>query len=438
MGYVHRRSHKLWRPASASALTTGECVTGRQMNGDRRRVGIVVSGAVLVALSGPGQTAGFSVFVDPLISALDVSRGGLTVAYLIGTLAASTTGTWLGRVADRRPMSQVIRGVAGALGLATVVAAASVNIVMLTVAVYGLRSFGQTGMTLSASVFVARSVDRRRGAALGLLTAVGGSAIALTPLLASRLISAAGWRWAWLILAVTVVVIGNLTAVVVGRLDRDGVPSAAVAVADHQERTVAADTSWAMRRNGFVLVATAFTCNGVVATALAFHQIAILGERGLDSAAAAANFLPQSLAAALVALAIGRVVDRLIGRWVLVTSMAMLTLATLSVTRVDGGFAAVSFGVLLGSATAATASTEGALLARWVGVDRLGTLRGRMMTVVVIGTALAPLGFEMLAVVTGSFTAAARLLSILPVGVAVMASVIPLPTEVVGEPAKMA
>jgi len=56
----------------------------------------------------------------------------------------------------------------------------------------------------------------------------------------------------------------------------------------------------------------------------------------------------------------------------------------------------------------------------------------------VIGTALAPLGFEMLAVVTGSFTAAARLLSILPVGVAVMASVIPLPTEVVGEPAKMA
>jgi len=78
--------------------------------------------------------------------------------------------------------------------------AASVNIVMLTVAVYGLRSFGQTGMTLSASVFVARSVERRRGAALGLLTAVGGSAIALTPLIGSRLVDAIGWRWAWMVL----------------------------------------------------------------------------------------------------------------------------------------------------------------------------------------------------------------------------------------------
>lgn len=407
------------------------------MDGDRRRIGIVVSGAVLVALSGPGQTAGFSVFVDPLIDALDVSREGLTIAYLIGTLAASTTGTWLGRVADRRPMSHVVRAVAGALGLAVVFAAASVNIVMLTVAVYGLRSFGQTGMTLSASVFVARSVDRRRGAALGLLTAIGGSAIALTPLLASRLISVAGWRWAWVTLAIVVVVVGNVAAVVVGRLDRAVSPMAVESAVDHRERSVADGTPWAIRRNGFVLVATAFTCNGVVATALAFHQIAILGERGLDSAAAAANFLPQSLAAALVALAVGRAVDRLTGRWVLVSSMTLLTIATLSVTRVDGGLAAISFGMLLGSATAATASSEGALLARWLGVDRLGTLRGRMMTVVVIGTALAPLGFELLATATGSFTAAARLLAILPAGVAVMASLIPLPTEVVGEPARM-
>jgi MFS family permease len=286
-------------------------------------------------------------------------------------------------------------------------------------------------------VFVARSVDRRRGATLGLLTAIGGSAIALTPLLASRLISAAGWRWAWVVLAIIVVVVGNIAAIVVGRLDRAASPMAAESSVDHRERTVADGTTWAMRRNGFVLVATAFTCNGVVATALAFHQIAILGERGLDSAAAAANFLPQSLAAALVALAVGRAVDRLTGRWVLVASMSLLTIATLSVTRVDGGLAAVSFGMLLGSATAATASSEGALLARWLGVDRLGTLRGRMMTIVVIGTALAPLGFELLATATGSFTAAARLLAILPAGVAVMASLIRLPTEVVGEAAKM-
>ena len=404
-----------------------------------RRRRIVLTGAVLVAMSGPGQTAGFSVFVDPLTEALDVSRSGLTVAYLIGTLAASTTGTWLGRIADRRPMAAVVRAVAVALGLAVLLAAASTNIVVLTIAIYGLRSFGQTGMTLSASVFVARSVDVGRGAALGLLTAVGGSAISLTPLIASRLITAVGWRWTWVALAVMVVSVGTAASVSVQRLEASVDPerSDGSSTAHRVDRSVDPDERWGRRRNGFILVAAAFTCNGVVATALAFHQIALLGERGLDAAAAATNFLPQSLAAAAVALAVGRLVDRLPGRWVLVADMSLLTVATLAVTRVEGAVAAAAFGMLLGSATAATASSEGALLARWVGTERLGTWRGRMLTAVVIGTALAPLGFELLATATGSFTAAARLLAVVPACVAVGALVTRLPAEIAAGDARM-
>lgn len=395
-----------------------------------RRRRVVLTGAVLVALSGPGQTAGFSVFVDPLVEALDVSRGGLTVAYLIGTLAASTTGTWLGRTADRRSMAVVVRAVAFSLAASLLLAAASANIIMLTVAIYGLRSFGQTGMTLSASVFVARSVTRRRGAALGLLTAVGGSAISLTPLVASRLVDSLGWRWTWVGLAIMVLTAGTATSMFVGRLEQTtGNAPADDEQVDRRERSVVDSASWSLRRNGFFLVAMAFTCNGVVATALAFHQIAILGERGLDATAAATNFLPQSLAAAGVALAVGRVVDRLSGRLVIATSMSMLAIASLSVSRVEGPVAAVVFGVLLGSATAATASSEGTLLVRWVGTDRLGTLRGRMMSVVVIGTALAPLGFEVLASSSGSFSSAARWLALLPLVVAAAALVVRLPAE---------
>jgi hypothetical protein len=35
-------------------------------------VKVIAVGAGLYALSGPGQTAGFSVFVDPLTDALDI------------------------------------------------------------------------------------------------------------------------------------------------------------------------------------------------------------------------------------------------------------------------------------------------------------------------------------------------------------------------------
>ena len=77
---------------------------------------------MLIALSGPGHTAGFSVFVDTLTENLGVSRWQLTFAYLLGPLAASTGGMWLGCVIDRRGGAKVVPGVALWLCLATVLA----------------------------------------------------------------------------------------------------------------------------------------------------------------------------------------------------------------------------------------------------------------------------------------------------------------------------
>jgi MFS family permease len=400
----------------------------------RRRLGVVLTGAGLVALSGPGQTAGFSVFVDPVSTSLGVGRSTLSLAYLIGTLAASTTGAWLGRLFDRRSSTTVVSGVAVALAGSLLLAAGSPHIAVLVVAIYGLRSFGQTGMTLSASLSVARLVTVGRGRALGLLTAIGGSAIALTPLVASRLIDAVGHRVAWVVLAGVVAVFGSALAVRLGRLER-----ATVATETGESGTtpepvdpthlIAADPGLARSRNGYWLIVTAFATSGLVATALAFHQVAILGERGLDAGAAAANFLPQSIAAAAVALVVGRRIDRLPGRWALAAAMSLLCLATCTVALVASPPTAVLFGVMLGSAASATAASEGTLMVRWVGTETLGARRGRMMSITVIGTALAPLGFTLLADAVGSFTRAALVLAVVPLAVAVTAAVLPLPAE---------
>lgn len=406
------------------------------MSGDaaRRRLGVVLTGAGLVALSGPGQTAGFSVFVDPVSSALGVGRSTLSLAYLIGTVAASTTGAWLGRLFDRRSSTTVVTGVASALAVSLLLAAGSPHIAVLVIAIYGLRSFGQTGMTLSASLSVARLVSVGRGRALGLLTAIGGSAIALTPLVANRLIEAAGYRVAWVVLAGVVAVFGTVLAIRLGRLERATVDADAAADrlqadAVDPHHLVAIDPDPTLSRNGYWLIVTAFSTSGLVATALAFHQVAILGERGLDAGAAAANFLPQSIAAASVALLVGRRIDRLPGRWALVAAMSLLCAATCTVALVGSPATAVLFGVMLGSAASATAASEGTLMVRWVGTATLGARRGRMMSITVIGTALAPLGFTLLADAVGSFTRAALLLAVVPLAVAVTATLLPLPAE---------
>ena len=391
---------------------------------NRRRRSIILTGAVLIALSGPGQTAGFSVFVDPITEALDVTRGQLTFAYLIGTLAASTTGTWLGRRLDRDGVASGLRLVAIALGSAAALAALSPNLIVLTLAIYGLRSFGQTGMTLSASVFVAKNVVERRGAALGLLTAVGGSAIAITPLIASRLIPEFGWRTTWVLLGAVVAVVGLVTSTRMVRLRLEHPNPLDEPVADTAEEVLAPRH---LRRNGFLVVTAGYATTGFVSTALAFHQIAVLGERGISATAAAGNFVPQSLAAAAVALGVGRLVDRVPGRLVIPVDMVLLAAAVGSVSFVDSNLGAIGFGIALGSAASAMAASEGTLLARWIGTATLGTWRGRMTSVMVISTAIAPFAFTLIADAAGSFSAAARLVVILPLAVAVIAAVTPLP-----------
>jgi MFS family permease len=297
-------------------------------------------------------------------------------------------------------------------------------LIVLTIAIYGLRSFGQTGMSLSATVFVAKNVLERRGAALGLLTAVGGSAIALTPLIASRLIPEFGWRTTWVILGSVVVVVGLITSTRMVRLRLEH-PNPLDDPGDTTADEVLAPRH--LRRNGFLVVTAGYATTGFVSTALAFHQIAVLGERGISATAAAGNFVPQSLAAAAVALGVGRLVDRVPGRIVIPIDMLLLAAAVGSVSFVDSNLGAVGFGIALGSAASAMAASEGTLLARWIGTATLGTWRGRMTSVMVISTAIAPFAFTLIADAAGSFSAAARLVVILPLAVAVIAAVTPLP-----------
>ncbi|MEX1106601.1 MAG: MFS transporter [Ilumatobacteraceae bacterium] len=410
--------------------------TAANQTAKRQRFRLVAIGAGLYALSGPGQTAGFSVFVDPVTETLDISRGQLTAGYLVATLLAAPSGILLGRQLDHRNIATVIRTVGGGLAVALGIAAASPALWMLIIGIFGLRLFGQTGFTLTSSVHVARSITHRRGAALGALAAAGGAAITLTPLIASRLIPHLGWRYTWLLLAAVVLAAAHALAHAVATTPTETDPTPAsdtrpepVPTGEALSSTVTDRGSARRRRAAFVVVASGYATTAAIGTALGFHQIAILEERDLTASAAAANFLPQSLAAATVALTIGRVVDRVNGRVMIPICMTLLTAALLAVRLIDSTPTAILYGIILGSAGASMGASEGTLLARWLGTDSLGKIRERLMATIVTASAVGPLAFTALANTTGSYTNAATATIALPITVSLLAAFAPLPTE---------
>ena len=71
---------------------------------------ILIAGAVGVLASIPGQTMGVSVFTDHLITSLQLSRVGISSAYMVGTLGSSLIISYAGVLFDRygaRPLAAV-------------------------------------------------------------------------------------------------------------------------------------------------------------------------------------------------------------------------------------------------------------------------------------------------------------------------------------------
>lgn len=166
---------------------------------------------------------------------------------------------------------------------------------------------------------------------------------------------------------------------------------------------------------------------------MAFHQISLLGDRGLSSAAAAANFIPQTVAGLAVTLVVGHMIDRVGVRLVVALSMGLHTTALLWLTVVDPGWSAVGFGIAIGSAGSSIRITEDAAVPAYFGVLHLGAIRGFVASISVGSTAFGPLLFALGHDLTGSYRGVVLLGAVLPVIVGV-AGLVLRPPPVPGSP----
>jgi sugar phosphate permease len=400
---------------------------------------IVVLSAVVLGLSGPGQTAGVSVFIDPMIEELGLTRGTLSTAYLVGTLAGALAMPRVGRMIDHSGIRTTLTYVAGAFGLVLAAMAGVTGVVTLVVGFAGIRMLGQGGVSLIATTAPAPWFERRLGTAIGVATAVGGALISLVPVLSAFLIGRIGWRFTWVVLGALVWVVllpiarrglidrpGDVGQHVDG-LDEDG--RAAAVAADVVPRPVAPNLTRreALRTPMFWAITGAVVATAMIATGLGFHQVDLLGEQGLTPLEAAANFLPQTAAGLVVTLAVGAMVDRVAPRWVLTTSMLLLAAAMVGVQAVSPGISAVLYGMAIGAAGASVRTLEGAAFPQLFGLAALGEIRGTVHSLAVASTAFGPLALSLGRDLTGSYIPVLQWLLVIPAGVVVLALVAPDP-----------
>jgi MFS family permease len=381
---------------------------------------VTVAGALAMCLSAPGQTAAVSVFVDPMAADLGVSRTAVSTAYLIGTLAGTAALPLIGRAMDRRGARPVLLVVGAVFGAVLVGLSLVSGLVGLTAGFVGIRFAGQGALTLVATTLVAYHVQRRLGTAIGIVTAIGSAGISLAPIALEALIAEHGFRTAWLVQGVVVwVLIVPIALVGVPRRSRAPEPEAVPT-----SRRRPAGRSGAARQ---VVRVPMFwvLCGGVgvlslVGTALTFHQVDVLGERGLTAAEAAATFLPQTVSGLASTLLTGVVLDRVSARPVMVGSMLMLVAAlVLGGYLPPGWWGGALYGVALGVANNSFRTVEAAALPRYFGTETIGEIRGIVHMVTVAASAVGPVLLALGHSAVGTYRPVLLVLIALPVGLLV-------------------
>lgn len=380
---------------------------------------VTTAGALIYVLTAPGQTATVSVLIGPLVADLGVSRTLVSTAYLIGTIAGSAALPLVGRAMDRRGARPVLLVVGAVFGAVLVALSTVSGLVGLTAGFVGIRFAGQGALTLVATTLVAYHVQRRLGTAIGIVTAIGSAGISLVPIGLEALVATHGFRTAWLVQGIAVWAL-ILPIALFGvprrrRSDPDAVASAKAGPSGHPAGSARA----VLRVPMFWVLSGGIGVLSLVGTALIFHQVDVLGERGLTPAEAAATFLPQTLAGLSSTLLIGMLLDRISPRPVMIGSMLLLTATLVAGGYIGPGWGAVFYGVALGAAGNSFRTVEAAALPRYFGTDSIGEIRGIVHTVAVAASAVGPVLLAVGHQFVGSYRPLLLALTVLPLALLV-------------------
>lgn len=375
-----------------------------------------------VFLSGPAQTYGVSVFVDPMLTELGWSRSLFSTLYSLGTLASAGALVFVGRqidcVGNRLVLALSVAGFGGAMILLST--ASGVIVVLVSFAM--LRTFGSGVLTLAARTLVPNWFHSRAGRAFSLIGLAAMLSQALIPTFNNLMIDAVGWRGAWQVNAgIMWAVLLPIVAIAIRNRPVDiGQFPDGIQLSDDDVRAATADATGvtlhaALRTTTFWFLIGASVVPSLVVTGLAFNQVAILTDRGLPSTLAATTFAVEAAIALPTTLLAGWLVDRYPVRFVLMAGQVCLIVAMAFLLVAETPALVLMYSAWRGASSGLWMVAADVAWPSYFGRKYLGSIRGVGFAVGVVGAAIGPIPFGLAYDVFGGYTPAIAGLLVLPI-----------------------
>ncbi|MBT3342589.1 MAG: MFS transporter [Gemmatimonadetes bacterium] len=378
-------------------------------------------------MTNPGQTPGFSAFLNHFIADLGLSRSVVSTLYTVATLAASFVLPYVGRLFDRFGSRRMICVVSILLGLACIYMSLVRNAVMLMIGFFLLRQLGQGSLSLVSKNVINLWWVRRRGRVMGLVGVVGALLGGLFPYAANTLIDLYGWRWTYVIFGAVLLGVMLPLGYIFTRdrpEDHGLLPDGAAPTENGEDEASALlEVNWtlsqAMRCTAFWVTCACMSSLAMLNTGLYFHIFSVFEDAGLSSTTAAKVFVPIAATGAIFQLITGLIAGRVHLRFLLSIALFLEVAILLGATRLSSVFEAYIFGVGWGIQSGIELLVMGIIFANYFGRQHLGAIAGFATTLLVAGSALGPMPFGIARDLMGDYGPVLTGLAIIPFGLGI-------------------
>ncbi|WP_299433221.1 MFS transporter [uncultured Maribacter sp.] len=387
---------------------------------------VLFIGTIGVLASVPGQTIGVSVFTDPVKDALGLTRNQFSNAYMIGTLLSSLVVSRAGVWFDAYGARYVAFFATILLSIALLVASFSVDIssvikvffnstswiisfVIISLLFFLIRFSGQGILTMASRNMIMIWFRKNRGKINSISSILVSLGFSSSPILLNKLITDNGWELSWQIIALCLLLFSFCILQFYRNkpedfnLLPDGFAKQEITtVVDVEETNFTLEE--AKKTRAFWMFGLMLGFHSFFSTGFTFHIVSIFRAQSYTKSEAIAIFLPISIIAVLVSALcniLSDYVQHKIYLYFMLVSGILASLGMLLLSNPVGIYMIIAgIGIMGGLFTVINVVTW----PKYYGRKYLGTITGKIMSFLVVASAIAPSLFSYCYTVLGSYS----------------------------------
>lgn len=355
----------------------------------------IIVGTFLPMLAAGIVIFSFGVFFKPVSAQFDWTRAETSGAFSLALIISGLGGLIFGRLGDKFSPRLIIV-ICGTLEGIAFLLLSQINSLWQLYLYYGILVGAGMANVIPASSLVVRYFKKQRGFMTGVTMSGAAVGAAITPPIATQLISRYTWSTSYIIIGITTLVITSAAAIFLYFSTRVRLPPTSTAAPAGQAagpNTTARGLSFqqALHSRDFWCLGMALFCAAFAQQVVTVHAFPDATDAGISATDAALILTIINVACIFSSYILGSANDKIGGRLAMLISMGVLFISSILLLSASSVWSFFLFAVVFGIAWGGTSTLRSTLVAELFGLQAHGAITGAILLVAVIGGTLGPI-----------------------------------------------